>query len=129
MWLCMLVGPVDDGVFTKGRLWPCLSCTTSARRSWPLTQIVRFRVVREHGPPAVHRHGGAVDEARVAGKKVSDGGRDLGGPAHPPDRMEDPHLVLDPRGRRRLLLAQERLVTFRGDRAERHGVDPDAARA
>src|SRR5215204_6378821 len=94
----------------------------------PLAGSCFFGVASQHRPPAVDRHGRPIDEATLVREQVRDGGRHLFGTPYPADQMQEAHLLLDPRGYRRLLPDEELFVALGGDRTERYGVDPDTVR-
>ncbi len=87
--------------------------------------LLRSRV---RAPPAVDGHGRSINEARPVREQVRDGGRHLFGTPYPADRMQEAHLLFDPRNCRWLLPGEKLLVAFGGDRAECYGVDPDTLR-
>jgi hypothetical protein len=94
----------------------------------PRSGVARFGVLAQHRAPAVDGHGGAVDEAGTVREQPGDGRGDLLGTPDAADWVQPPQLLFDADGRCGLLTSQERLVALGGDRAQGHGVDPDAAR-
>src|SRR5687767_15974108 len=102
--------------------------SAGAQHGFPLSS--RFlRISAQRRPTAVYGYDRPVDEARLGGEQVGDGRRDLLGTSHPSDRMQEAHLLFDPRGLVGFLASKELFVTLGGYGPQGDGVGPDSSRS